>query len=193
MNIKSTKAKRVCEVILSNNTSQKSLWDIKFDKNLSKDELKCENGRCYFIVVDDEIYKIGFSDCKKGIKATIDSYRSSGNSGRPSDRTYGIHVLIAEKLLLGSKVEFYYQILEESKVDIELMNGEKITIDVSISGKFLEEYNLKLFVKNENKFPEWNLQEAGKPWPKYIQNGKSKLLEGISTTIDDLRYIISKR
>ena len=49
------------------------------DKNIQKKE----NGRIYFIVIDNEIYKIGSSECKGGIKNTFAFYEG-GLGGSPS-------------------------------------------------------------------------------------------------------------
>jgi hypothetical protein len=99
---------KVCDMVINNNSEDRRLWDIIWSRDCSTNILTQENGRCYFIVVDGVINKIGYSDCKGGIKSTIESYKSSGNSGRPSDRTHGIHILIAEELLKGKSVEFYF-------------------------------------------------------------------------------------
>ena len=61
---------KVCEMELSTDKSS-PLWRILWDENLSKDLLNKRSGRCYFIVVDDNIYKIGYSDCKGGIGRSI--------------------------------------------------------------------------------------------------------------------------
>ncbi len=65
---------KVCEMKLSINDSS-PLWEIIWDKKISKELLSKRSGRCYFIVVGGEIYKVGYSDCKGGVRKTIDKYR----------------------------------------------------------------------------------------------------------------------
>ena len=165
------------------------LWDINWNtlKNVTS-LLKNESGRCYIITSNDEICKIGYSDCKGGIKQTIKSYRDQGNSGSPSDRTHGIHIYIAEELLKGNRVEFYFCLLEPIHQEIILMNGSKTKLLTSISGKFLEEKNKELFKNIEGKYPKWNLQENNDCWPTYVTEGVSRLKEqSLSVTIQEIR------
>jgi len=178
---------KVCDLTLNNNVDDKPLWDISWDLSIENSILTQKNGRCYYIVVDGEIFKIGYSDCEGGIKSTINSYRSSGNSGRPSDRTHGIHVLITEQLLLDSSVEIYFHYNPIIEVNLCLMNGDIITIENSISGKILEIENVSFYRNKYNKFPVWNLQEAGNKWPEYIRESRNSLLSGTSLTIQEIK------
>lgn len=75
-----TKPIKVCDLLLNENNRDRALWNISWNYFLHDSYLTQKNGRCYFIVVNGEIYKIGYSDCDGGIKSTIGSYRSSGNS-----------------------------------------------------------------------------------------------------------------
>ena len=147
MNISEINAIKVCDIILNEKSSDRRLWDTIWSKELDKNLLSQNNGRCYFIVINGEIYKLGYSDAKGGIKATIDAYKGQGNSGSPSDRTHGIHILIAEELLKGNKVEFYFNYNENIDVEIPLMDGTKVKVSTSISGKILETENMKVFLK----------------------------------------------
>ena len=167
---------KVCEMELSTDKSS-PLWRILWDENLSKDLLNKRSGRCYFIVVDDNIYKIGYSDCKGGIRRTIDTYRSQGNSGSPSDRTYAIHIYITEELLKGKKVEVYFQSMEEIEVSVRLANGKNIKMLTSISGKNLEVENVKLYKEMKGELPLWNTQESNIKYPKHIIDGRFKLIK----------------
>ena len=185
MKINEIRSIKVCDITLNECDDDKRLWNINWI-NLG-DILTQNNGRCYFIVVDDDIFKIGYSDQKGGIKATITSYMSSGNSGRPSDRTHGIHILIAEQLLMGKKVEFYFSYNDDIDFTIKLMNGEDKIIKQSLSGKTLEIENVRIFKERENKFPIWNLQEAGDSWPKYIQDSRIDLLNGNHATLESIK------
>ena len=190
MKIDEINAIKVCDITLNNTTTDRRLWDINWIAN-NNNILTQNNGRCYFIVVSGEIRKIGYSDQLGGIKATIESYKSCGNSGRPSDRTHGIHVLIAEELVKGNSVEFYFSYNENISMELTLMDGSKKIIVNSISGKILETENMKLYLVKEEKHPTWNLQEAGKPWPDYLQESRRILLTGIPTTLEIIRERLS--
>lgn len=159
---------KVCDLSLNENENDRSLWNITWNRDVDNSILSQKNGRCYYIVVNDEIFKIGYSDCDGGIKSTINSYRSSGNSGRPSDRTHGIHVLISEQLLLGNNVEIYFHYNPLINVDLEVKN--------------MEIYKIK-----HNDFPIWNLQEAGKPWPSHIQESRNNLLAGKPLKLSEIK------
>jgi hypothetical protein len=183
---------KVCDLVINYNPEQPKLWNVEWNSDISNSILNQNNNRCYFIVVNDEIYKIGYSDCQGGIRSTINTYCGSGNSGRPSDRTHGIHILIAEELLKGKKVEFYFSYLVDIEIQILLMNGEVENIKTTISGKILEEANLKIYREVEKTFPKWNLQEANISWPKYIQESRVRLCqEGIKVKLEDLKSRLS--
>lgn len=183
---------KVCDLILNNNESDRRLWDVLWNKECSNKLLTQNNGRCYFITVNDEIVKIGYSDCQGGIRSTIEAYKSSGNSGRPSDRTHGIHVLIAEELLKGNEVSFYFTYNQKIDFELVLMNGNKKIISQSLSGKTLEVENMAIFIEQEGRYPIWNLQEAGLPWPSYIQESRNALLTGNPAKISDIEERIKK-
>jgi ribosomal protein S17E len=189
MKIEDISAIKVCDISLNEKSTDRRLWDINWVTGMNN-ILTQNNGRCYFIVVNGEIYKIGYSDQIGGIKATIESYKSCGNSGRPSDRTHGVHVLIAEELVKGSSVEFYFTYNENIEVELTLMDGTTKSISNSISGKILETENMKIFLSVEGVHPIWNLQEAGKPWPEYLQESRRILLTGVPTTLDIIRQRI---
>ena len=90
--------KRIGSISLNLNESKKKSLDLSINEDINNIDLKKNTARVYFIVVDEEIFKIGGSNCKGGIKGTISPYLS-GNSGRPSDRTFGINYLIQKTLL----------------------------------------------------------------------------------------------
>lgn len=186
MRIDEISAIKVCDISLNHNDGDRRLWDTIWVDDQSG-VFTQNNGRCYFIVVSGEIYKIGFSDQIGGIKKTIESYKSCGNSGQPSDRTHGVHVLIAEELLKGNTVEFYFTYNEDIEVPLTLMDGTTKTITHSIGGKILESENIKLFLAKENRYPVWNLQEAGKPWPSYLQESRKRLIALQPTTLEELK------
>ena len=178
---------KVCDIELNRNESDRKLWNTIWSTDVSNQILTQNNGRCYFLVVNGEIYKIGFSDCQGGIKSTIDTYKSSGNSGRPSDRTHGIHILIAEELLRGNKVEVYFAYNPDISVELDLMDGSRKTISHSLSGKILETENMLIYIAKMGRHPVWNLQEAGRPWPTYLQESRNTLLAGTPATMESIK------
>lgn len=178
---------KVCDIELNTNESDRKLWNTIWSTDVSNQILTQNNGRCYFLVVNGEIYKIGFSDCQGGIKSTIDTYKSSGNSGRPSDRTHGIHILIAEELLRGNKVEVYFAYNPDISVELDLMDGSRKTISHSLSGKILETENMLIYIAKMGRHPVWNLQEAGRPWPTYLQESRNTLLAGTPATMESIK------
>lgn len=178
---------KVCDIELNKNESDRKLWNTVWSTDVSNQILTQNNGRCYFLVVNGEIYKIGFSDCQGGIKSTIDTYKSSGNSGRPSDRTHGIHILIAEELLRGNKVEVYFAFNPDISVELDLMDGSRKTISHSLSGKILETENMLIYIAKMGRHPVWNLQEAGRPWPTYLQESRNTLLAGTPATMESIK------
>ena len=84
-------AQLVGKVVLNTSTSKSNLRMVWED--LPTTFLKNNAGRVYLLVVDGEIKKIGGSVGKGGIKSTM-SFYISGNTGRPSIRSYGINTLI---------------------------------------------------------------------------------------------------
>lgn len=151
--------------IVEKNTNSKGKWKLHYlcDKNIQKKE----NGRIYFIVIDNEIYKIGSSECKGGIKNTF-SFYEGGLGGSPSIRTLGIHLLIQENLTLGKTIQIYVLFIEPIKVIITglLSSIEKITYPQI---KEMEDLCRKDYKKIYGKYPIWNYQENSEEWPQYIK------------------------
>ena len=166
---------KVCDVVnkLTNDRNQTSTWSMIWDKNTNPKLLSNGKGRCYFIVVNNIIYKIGFSDSNGGIRNTWTSYKN-GNGGRPSDRTYGIHHFIKNELKNGSKIEIYFLINDTIKVQVPTMFGYE-EVEDSVSGRHIEKLCLKQHKERYGCLPKWNLQEQGEDWPDWIQIGLTEL------------------
>lgn len=151
--------------IVEKNTQSKGKWKLEYscDKNIQKKE----NGRIYFIVVNGEIYKIGSSECKGGIKNTF-SFYEGGLSGSPSIRTFGIHLLIQEQLNIGKIIQIYALFIEPIKVTIKglLSSIEKITYPQI---KEMEDLCREDYKKIYGKYPKWNFQENVEEWPQHIK------------------------
>lgn len=139
--------------------------EIKYVDNLSKDFLKNNSPRVYFIVVNNIVYKIGGSEQKGGIKGTMSFYVNalSGNPGLPR---FVIHMLIAKELKKNNVVELY-MIQFNLKFEVEapgLFGSKKLIVQSSF--KPLEESCLSDYVLKENSYPIWNFQENHKPYPE---------------------------
>lgn len=181
MNIKDVKTCfKVADVVLDkqhkqNHIKMNFLTEIA-DENgqqLKKNILTNNAGRVYIIVVDGIIKKIGGSQSKGGIKATLSFYQSAMQGG-PSLRSYGIHLLIKEALENEKRVEIYMIISQSVKAPVKgLFSIEKMKTNVfkEMENKCKEDYK-----KIEGDFPEWNYQERAFPWPKKIHESYVKFL-----------------
>ena len=155
---------------------KKNLNFIKDTKLLSKDYKK-NDARVYFITINDKIVKIGGSNAKGGIAGTIQPY-CSGNSGRPSDRTFGVNYFIEQELRNNKKVEIYCQWMPAAKISVPSLTT-KVFRKVSYCYKAMEEECIKEYLnRNNGVHPILNLQEGKKQWPKNIQKARQRLLEG---------------
>ena len=95
------------------------------------------------------------------------SFYESANCGRPSIRSFGIQQLIYEEILLDRNVEIYMISSEQVSAPVKgLFGTEQLMISAF---KEMEKKCLKDYVAIENKYPDWNYQESGKPWEKHIQ------------------------
>lgn len=151
--------------IIPKNTLAKGKWKLEY--KCSKEIKNKENGRIYFIVINNEIYKIGSSSCKGGIKNTF-SFYEGGLGGSPSIRTFGIHILIQNELNLGKSIKIYALFNEEIKVIIQGITSclEKITYpDI----KVMEDLCRIDYKKIYGKYPAWNFQENVEEWPEHIK------------------------
>ena len=151
--------------IVEKTTNSKGKW--KLDYVCDKEIQKKENGRIYFIIINDEIYKIGSSECKGGIKNTFGFYEG-GLGGSPSIRTFGIHQLIQEQLNLGKIIKIYALFIEPIKVTIQgiVSSVERITYPQI---KEMEDLCRKDYKKIYGKYPQWNFQENVEEWPEHIK------------------------
>jgi len=151
---------KVCDFDF-NRTDSQSLIKTIIDPNIDRCLLRDTRGRCYSIVVDGKIYKIGGSDDAKGI-GSIAGYLS-GNGGSPSPRTCGIHYYIARELYNGNNVSLWCIWAPNVQVDLfGLSTEDNINSSVSIRSKELEKICLENFMQRTGRLPRWNMQEAGR-------------------------------
>lgn len=164
--------------------------DVEFVQGSTKlnfnylENLKDENGkalpqsilnenvaRVYLIVVDGEIKKIGGSQAEGGIKNALAIYRDGGVKGRPSIRSFGVWYFLYHTILENKKIEFYMIYQENFKKEIKGLFGLKSVSNAYISYKLIEQCCIEDYLKAENnRFPEWNVQEQGMDWPTEIKN-----------------------
>ena len=143
----------------------KGKWTM--DYKCSKDIQIKENGRIYFILVNGEIYKIGSSACKGGIKTTFAFY-IGGLGGSPSIRTMGIHALIQELLDTGKEIKVYTLFNDPIQVvAYGLSSANEIITYPDV--KVMEDACRVDYKKIYEKYPQWNFQENGEEWPAHIQ------------------------
>lgn len=148
-----------------NTKGNKALLRVKWEK-LDNDILKNDAARVYILASNGIVKKIGGSAGEKGIKSTMSFYESA-NCGRPSIRSFGIQQLIYEEILLDRNVEIYMISSEQVSAPVKgLFGTEQLMISAF---KEMEKKCLKDYVAIENKYPDWNYQESGKPWEKHIQ------------------------
>jgi len=181
MKIKDVKtAFKIADVVLDKQHKQNhikinylpELVDEKGNK-LDKSILRDNTGRVYIIAVDGVVKKIGGSQSKGGIKATLSFYQSAMQGG-PSLRSYGIHLLIKEALEKGKSVEIYLITSKSVRAPVRgLFSEEKKNTNVfkEMENKCKEDYK-----KIEGDFPEWNYQERAVLWPKKIHQSYVKFL-----------------
>ena len=152
---------RVGQVVVNENSDKKALSLIA-DKNFTREQLNNEAGRCYYLVVDGDIVKIGASQDKGGIRGTIAAYRG-GFVGRPSPRTYGICNYMYRKASEGCVVEFYVVFAPVVETILSGPDGQ-VKCSVAVEARYLEDIHVKAFVSKEGRYPQLNLQEQNIRW-----------------------------
>jgi IQ calmodulin-binding motif len=150
----------------------KGFW--RLQHCLSKDDLTKDVGRIYFIVSNGKIMKIGKSECRGGIKSTFQFYQS-GMGGRPSVRTFGIHLLIRNELLANKIVDVYMIEPQLIECTIKGLWKDKI-VHISPSMHEMEDLCRMQYKQKNKRFPDWNFQENGEKWPQEIYESFHALL-----------------
>jgi len=180
MNINKVKtALKVADILPRNDSNVKNIikmfwYEVKNGYSNPLKVLKDDSGRVYLIVVDGIIYKIGGSQCINGIKGTWQPY-CGGMGGSPSVRTYGIPILIREKLDSGSKVELYMITSEDVKAPVKGLFDEKVQ-NVGIDFTAIEDKCKEDYKKITGNYPDWNFTENHYKWRLDIQESCVKLI-----------------
>jgi len=166
--------------IVSKDTKSKGKW--KLDYKCSKELQKQENGRIYFIVINEIIYKIGSSACEGGIKTTFAFYEG-GLGGSPSIRTFGIHVLIQKELNAGNIIQIYALFIEPINIQISGISSVKEVVTYP-DIKVLEDLCREDYKLIYGKYPCWNFQENAEKWPEEINTAYVQQVNARKTTIE---------
>ena len=146
---------------------------------LPNDVLIKNYSRVYLIVVDGIIKKIGASQDKGGMKGTLNIYKDGGIKGRPSIRSYGIWWFLYKSILENnSKIEFYMIYHEDFEHRVKGLFGYHRVNNASISCKIIEECCIADYLKKENNiYPDWNVQEQGKDWTDEVKFKHSEITQ----------------
>ena len=169
-----TNAQRVGHITLSTTHEQKLAFVP--DTGITRDQLRNENGRVYFITVNGAIKKIGGSQSKGGIQSTIAAYLGGFAKGM-SPRSYCGWNYIRQQIQAGNHVEFWFILAPTTIAKIPTMTG---IIEQAIAVDFhqIETSCVAEFLEVEKEYPYLNMQESGRKW---IDTG---LLEGYPGIID---------
>lgn len=160
---------RLGECILRTDSKTKQLWKMQWQDD-AKEMISSDFGRIYLIVkrngVDNEIMKIGKSECRGGMKTTFAFYQG-GLGGSPSIRTFGIHHLIYDELVANNQIEIYGIWSRPVKVMVPGLYSETEEMICpsihSMENKCRNEYK-----DIYDRYPPWNFQENAMAWPASI-------------------------
>jgi len=146
----------------------------EYDSNMPHERRRDKRGRVYTLTVDEDIAKIGGSQDQGGIEGTVSAY-FGGFAKKMSLRTYCVWNFMKQAIEAGKTVEVYCVWADVVTTYVPTMYGaeeQTITVDYhAIENNFVKE-----FVRVEGKFPDLNMQEAGRKW---IDTGLSKGYPGM--------------
>jgi len=161
MNIKEAKnAIKIGYFVLQKHNKNKI--NIKYLPSIDENLLTSDVPRVYLFVQDGSIKKIGGSSGKGGIKATMNFYVSA-MTGSPGSSRFVCHLLIAEALKRGSRVELYMITSPKFSGNINgLFSSEEVDM---ASYKEMEDLCKADYYSREKRYPDWNFQENNEPYP----------------------------
>jgi len=135
---------------------------IKIDYEVKENILKNEDGRVYLLCSDSIIKKIGGSQSKGGIKATMSFYVNSmtGSPGRPR---FILHLLIRDELLKGKKCSLFMITSPKVKSKVNGLYSNKV-IEIA-AFKEMEDLCKNDYFKVMKRYPDWNFQENNDDYP----------------------------
>ncbi len=164
MNIKKVKtAIKIGDFILKENHRNKI--DIRYLPNIDKKIINDDVARVYLFVENGVIKKIGGSDSKGGIRATM-SFYVSAMTGSPGTSRFINHLLIFEGLNKNNKIELYMISSPKTLAKINGLFGQK---EVEIASfKEMEDLCKADYYSVEHKYPDWNFKENNQPYPTVL-------------------------
>lgn len=159
-------------------------------KVLSQNILTENVARVYLIVVNDEIYKIGGSQDKGGMKGTLKIYQDGGIKGRPSIRSFGVWYFLFYTITRGAKIEIYMIYQENFTTNVKGLLGFHVVNNAAISYKLMEECCINDFRKNESgAYPKWNIQEQGADWPLEIKTEHANITKNSLSNLSKRKQV----
>lgn len=160
------------------------------DNDLPQSILTENVARVYLIVVNDEIYKIGGSQDKGGMKKTLRIYQDGGIKGRPSIRSFGVWYFLFYTIAnLKAKIEIYMIYQENFTTNVKGLSGFHVVNNAAISYKLMEECCINDFRNKEGAYPKWNIQEQGADWPLEIKTEHANITKNSLSNLSKRKQV----
>jgi len=129
-----------------------------------KEYRKNPRGRLYILTNNSKIVKIGGSQDKGGIEATISAYFRGDIGKTESMRNYAICKYMKQELLAGNRLEVYFLLLPIVEVEIPTFNGKKYKKEIPIDFHTVEKEFVDEYHKINGVYPDLNIQESNRTW-----------------------------
>ncbi len=143
-----------------------NLIKFKRDPNFPEAEFRANVPIVYLFVVGDEIYKIGGSLDKRGLRGMLSFYENA-RTGSPGPPRFIIHELIAKELAEGKEVSVWVITSPKARARIcGLFDCEEV-VEVT-PFKEMERKCLEDYYTREGKNPPWNFQERRERYPDQL-------------------------
>ena len=136
----------------------------------------------YFICVNDEVQKIGYTNST--LTSATSLYGKGAMTGDPGPNRFCLHLEIYKFLKKGKKVDFYCRWFDqkfEALLDGVFKNDGKENVLSFLNAVDIENYVKKKFEKSSG-LPEWNLQEQSEGYSR-----RAKKLYGLYNSLPDIR------
>ncbi len=154
----------------------KNKIELKYLSSIDDSILRDNAPRVYLIVVNNEIFKIGGSAAKGGIKATM-SFYVNAMQGNPGAVRFVIHHLIDRELRAKNEVKLFMIVSPKVSAQVYGLNMVK-TMEIA-SYKEMENLAKEEFLAVDGCYPVWNFQENSTSYPEelekaYVENRGSR-------------------
>ena len=179
-----TNAKKICDVVLGSDF--KTPLDLIYCANFNPKNFK-NSSTSYAIVMDGEVVKIGGSDCKAGIKATLGFYKDGLSKGNPGKNRHAIAYLLKKNLKKASKIEIW-AIFGDPQLTMIRGFYEGLQVLAPPASKLLETQCKEEFKQVTGHYPVWNLKENSKSYPLEIQESYLKFETSRINKIDKKKF-----